>query len=534
MTLIDAIQNFAVDTGGYEHLLGSGWNYMATDQANYGMIAAWRYLNGMRSLYDMRPEFTEEQKEQIQSLKDTIDAAVAKKGEDGYYEALVSAKETYDTAVAGFEDPTLRNYVSNYWELMDALEEEENQSAQKVVDLIDAIGEVTLESEGAIQEAREAYEALSAEQKEKVTNYEKLTAAEKALEELKDAQAKEEIQEVMDKIDAIGEVTLDSEKAIAEAEKAYEALSEKDQKLVTNYETLVKARETYEQMKEAYQAFITGKPAVKAEALSYHSVKISWEPYEDTKSYYVYRKTKGQTFKRIAWIQDLSELSYVDETAETGITYYYTVKAASKTWGEPVYSKYVTDVTAKTALGKGSVSKTQTWGYNGIKVTWDEVDGADGYRLYYKVGNSAWKYATQTGSTSYVHTSVTTGQTYTYYVRAYRNVNGSKVYGAYSAGKTGKAVPKKSVITKITAGSKKAALKWNKVNGASGYRIYYKTSENGAWHYVTQIGKGSTTSYTDTGLKSGQTYYYTMRAYRTVNGEKIFGSYSDWKTVKVK
>ena len=468
--MIDAIQNFAVDTGGYEHLLGSGWNYMATDQANYGMIAAWRYLNGMRSLYDMRPEFTEEQKEQIQSLKDTIDAAVAKKGEDGYYEALVSAKETYDTAVAGFEDPTLRNYVSNYWELMDALEEEENQSAQKVVDLIDAIGEVTL----------------------------------------------------------------DSEKAIAEAEKAYEALSEKDQKLVTNYETLVKARETYEQMKEAYQAFITGKPAVKAEALSYHSVKISWEPYEDTKSYYVYRKTKGQTFKRIAWIQDLSELSYVDETAETGITYYYTVKAASKTWGEPVYSKYVTDVTAKTALGKGSVSKTQTWGYNGIKVTWDEVDGADGYRLYYKVGNSAWKYATQTGSTSYVHTSVTTGQTYTYYVRAYRNVNGTKVYGAYSAGKTGKAVPKKSVITKITAGSKKAALKWNKVNGASGYRIYYKTSENGAWHYVTQIGKGSTTSYTDTGLKSGQTYYYTMRAYRTVNGEKIFGSYSDWKTVKVK
>ena len=166
---------------------------------------------------------------QIQSLKDTIDAAVVKKGEDGYYEALVSAKETYDTAVAGFEYPTLRNYVSNYWELMDALEEEENQSAQKVVDLINAIGEVTLESEDAIQEVREAYEALSAEQKEKVTNY----------------------------------------------------------------ATLVKARETYEKMKEAYHAFITGKPAVKAEALSYHSVKISWEPYEDTKSYYVYRKTKG-------------------------------------------------------------------------------------------------------------------------------------------------------------------------------------------------------------------------------------------------
>ena len=133
-----------------------------------------------------------------------------------------------------------------------------------------------------------------------------------------------------------------------------------------------------------------------------------------------------------------------------------------------------------------------------------------------------------------MHTGVTTGKVYTYYVRAYRNIDGAKVYGAYADGKSGKAVPKKAVIAKATAGDGKVTLNWNKVNGASGYRIYYKTSEDGEWHYVTQIGKGSTTSYTDTGLKSGQTYYYTMRAYRTVNGEKIFGSYSDWKTVKVK
>ena len=144
-----------------------------------------------------------------------------------------------------------------------------------------------------------------------------------------------------------------------------------------------------------------------------------------------------------------------------------------------------------------------------------------------EICNPDWKYFLCT-------TRVTTGQNYTYYVRAYCNVDGTKVFGAYSQGKTGKAVPKKAVITKATAGSKKVSLNWNKVNGASGYRSYYKTSENGKWHYVTQIGKGSTTSYTNTGLKSGQTYYYTMRAYRTVNGEKVFGSYSDWKTVKVK
>lgn len=476
-TLIDAIQNFAVSSGGYEHMLGGGWNYMATDQANYGMIAAWRYLNGMRNLYDMRPEFTEEQKSQIQSLKDTIDKAVAKKGEDGYYEALLSAKETYDTAVAGFEDGTMCNYISNYWELMDALE---------------------------------------------------------AAEEEQEGQTNEAVKKVTDLIDAIGEVTLDSEAAIQAAWDAYQALTLQQQELVENYQTLADARETYEELVNSYEAFTTGVPQVKAEALAYNTVKVTWEPYENSKSYYVYRKTAGSSFKKLAWIQDLSDLSYTDETAEPGTAYYYTVKAASKNWGDPVYSKYVTNLTVKTSLGQAVITQTQTWGYNGIKVTWDKVAGATGYRLYYQTGSSAWKYVTQTSASSYVHSPVTTGQTYKYYVRAYRTVDGQKVYGAYSEGKSGKAVPKKCVITKATAGSKKAALSWNKVNGASGYRIYYKTSENGAWTYVTQVGSGSTASYTAAGLKSGQTYYFTMRAYRTVNGEKVYGAYADWKTVKVK
>ena len=344
----------------------------------------------------------------------------------------------------------------------------------------------------------------------------------------------EAVKAVEAKIDEIGSVTVDSEGKITDARKAYEELTEAEKSLVKNYENLLEAEEQLKVLKEEREAFVSGRPEVKAEAVSYNSIMLTWEPYENAKSYYVYRKVKGGSFKKIAWVQDLSDLSYTDKTAVTGTVYYYTVKAASKKWSEPVYSKYVTDLTAKAVLEKPSIGKAQTWGYNGIKVTWDEVAGADGYRLYYKTGNSAWKYATQTAGTSYTHTGVITGQDYTYYVRAYRTVNKTKVFSAYSDGKTGKAVPKKAVISKVMAGSKKAALKWNKVNGASGYRIYYKTSENGAWHYVTQIGKGSTTSYTDTGLKSGQTYYYTMRAYRTVNGEKIFGSYSDWKTVKVK
>jgi len=63
-------------------------------------------------------------------------------------------------------------------------------AAQPVIEMIDAIGDVTLDSEEAIEAAREAYDALTDDQKQYVDNYDILIAAEEALEELK-AEAEE-------------------------------------------------------------------------------------------------------------------------------------------------------------------------------------------------------------------------------------------------------------------------------------------------------------------------------------------------------
>ena len=105
---------------------------------------------------------------------------------------------------------------------------------------IDAIGDVTLNSEEAITAAREAYEALTEEQKAKVSNYKVLTAAEAALEALKKAE-QAEIDTVEAKIDAIGNVTLDSEGAITAARAAYDALSVAQKARVENYAVLTAA-----------------------------------------------------------------------------------------------------------------------------------------------------------------------------------------------------------------------------------------------------------------------------------------------------
>ena len=109
------------------------------------------------------------------------------------------------------------------------------KAAKPVDDMIDAIGEVTLESEGAIAAARAAYEALTEAQQAEVKSYDKLTAAEARLADLKAAKA------VDDMIDAIGEVTLESEGAIAAARAAYEALTEAQQAEVKSYDKLTAA-----------------------------------------------------------------------------------------------------------------------------------------------------------------------------------------------------------------------------------------------------------------------------------------------------
>ena len=113
---------------------------------------------------------------------------------------------------------------------------------------IDAIGDVTLDSGAAIDAAREAYDSLSETQKEQVNNYDKLTAAEAELAR----QQKEAVEAVEKLIDAIGDdVTLASESTIKAARDAYDALSSQLQAKVSNYSKLTAAETKLAQQKAA-------------------------------------------------------------------------------------------------------------------------------------------------------------------------------------------------------------------------------------------------------------------------------------------
>lgn len=103
---------------------------------------------------------------------------------------------------------------------------------------IAAIGDVTLDSEEAIQAARAAYDALRDQRKEQVSNYDVLTAAEARLAQLQD----EAVAHVEELIDAIGQPVIPASRAAVEAARAaYDALSRKLQERVGNYDVLLAA-----------------------------------------------------------------------------------------------------------------------------------------------------------------------------------------------------------------------------------------------------------------------------------------------------
>lgn len=108
-------------------------------------------------------------------------------------------------------------------------------------ELIGAVGEASLDSLDAITAAEAAVAALSEEDKAKVENLAVLTAAREQYDILAAADSVEKL------IAAIGEVTLDSEAAIAEAETAYAALSEEGRGYVPNAADLTAARIAYEE-----------------------------------------------------------------------------------------------------------------------------------------------------------------------------------------------------------------------------------------------------------------------------------------------
>ena len=156
-------------------------------------------------------------------------------------------------------------------------------------------------------------------------------------------------------------------------------------------------------------------------------------------------------------------------------------------------------------------------------LTWNAVEGATSYRIYRSTAKgSGYSLLGTTTATSYTNTGAKAGTTYYYRVKACNDA-GLSPYSNIVSGQVKSVTPKPSApVVKIghSASSGKPMLTWNAVSGATSYKVYRATSQNGTY---SLLGTVTATSYTNTGAKAGTTYYYKVKAVNSA-GESAYSN----------
>ncbi len=143
---------------------------------------------------------------------------------------------------------------------------------------------------------------------------------------------------------------------------------------------------------------------------------------------------------------------------------------------------------------------------------WSGSTGATSYKVKRSTtsGGSYTQIATP-ASTSYTDSAVTNGTTYYYVVSA---VGAGGESATHFPGQRRPAVaatpaPATPANFAAIAGNAQVSLSWSASSGSTGYKVKRSTTSGGSY---TQIATPASTSYTDSAVTNGTTYYYVVSA----------------------
>lgn len=256
-------------------------------------------------------------------------------------------------------------------------------------------------------------------------------------------------------------------------------------------------------------------------------VKINWKKVTGVNTYRIYRRTGSGGFSTLIDVTTTAaNPTYTDTTAEVGKQYSYTVACLSA--GGGLISGYFTeDAKILTTRYYPAPELPTVEAKDGhVLLTWKAVDGVSKYRIYRKVGTNAWSKLVDVNSSeasiTYKDTTTESNKQYTYTIRCLDSA--SKFISGYND--TGKgllylATPALQGVSKKVDGSTgSVTVTWKTVDGASGYQIWRHAEGETNWTRIDggKVKDGSTSSYVDTTVVVGKTYYYTVRA---MNGSNV-------------
>lgn len=266
-TLLDGILKYRMKDGGFVHSftydpdnptsLPDKSNTMASEQTLYTMAAIWRQSEGMRTLYDFRPEQSAALKKRIADLETRISNIKSSTKKSELEELLVSFYSLPQDE---------QNYVSNYWHLSDKAKKQGIDIA-KIADTTPVVESPKDENEDTVllyfsDSDRKAVDnlplKLSTEQYvlvtsllDKLNNSEDFDKKAEYLKKLTDAKA--EITDIQAEIDSINadvkaklypfdKMDIRDKKIVDSIVKRYNSLSEYDKQKIERWEDVIKTK----------------------------------------------------------------------------------------------------------------------------------------------------------------------------------------------------------------------------------------------------------------------------------------------------
>ncbi|HRZ29146.1 MAG TPA: fibronectin type III domain-containing protein [Spirochaetota bacterium] len=171
---------------------------------------------------------------------------------------------------------------------------------------------------------------------------------------------------------------------------------------------------------------VSGKPSapegvtVSDETLT--TLTVSWDAVEGVDGYFVYI-SDGDSYSDFI---DVSDITCTFESLEPNTTYYITISAYIDNGEEPLIEGYLSDEVQGTTLEdltpsapEGVTVSDET--LTTLTVSWDAVDGADGYYVYITDGGSFEDFAEVTSGTTHIFEDLNPDSVYVIYVSAYND-----------------------------------------------------------------------------------------------------------------
>jgi poly(hydroxyalkanoate) depolymerase family esterase len=245
----------------------------------------------------------------------------------------------------------------------------------------------------------------------------------------------------------------------------------------------------------------TGLAATAGDA----QVALTWSAASGATSYNVKQATvNGGPYTTVA---NVTTTSYVNTGLVNGTTYYYVVSALNA-GGESANSTQ-SSATPQVPAPAAPTGLAATAGDAQAALTWSAASGATSYNVKQATVNGGpYTTVANVTTTSYVNTGLVNGTTY-YYVVSALNAGGESANSMQSIATPQVPAPAAPTGLAATAGDAQAALTWSAASGATSYNVKQATVNGGPYTTVANV---TTTSYVNTGLVNGTTYYYVVSA----------------------